>query len=178
MNGLEFKILDCSLQRKLKPIQNLSLIVFTVSWLFIFALLFFNENWASILFYVFISLSIVSVAISIIISIFFFKKKKVGTVIINNKNLIINSNQIYDSNNWYFDLNINAIDKNSSIEKLPFWGNYIIDKSTNDIIEFEPNSNLKEAIDYLEVKNSKRSALSMKTTDLFNNLMSLLWAAS
>jgi|GEM_PF-3369642 len=178
MNKFEFKILDCSLQRKLKPIQNFSLIIFTASWVFIFALLFFNQKWASILFYLFIVLSAISAVLSLVISFFFFNKKTVGTVVISEVDIIINNNQVYANNDWYFDLNISAIDKNSSIDKLPFWGNYIIHKTTNKVLEFEPNSKLKKAKDYLEVKNSKRSALQIKTTDLFNNIMNLLWAAS
>lgn len=178
MNDIVLILIDCSLQRRLKPIQNLLLVIFTVSWLFIFILIFFNGNWVSVLFYIFNLLSIVSIIIFIIISFCFLSRKKVGMIIINEKKLIINDNEVYNNDDWYFDLNISITEENFSIEKLPFWGNYIVHKNSNKRIEFEPNIKLKKAIGYLEVKNSKRSVLETKTTDLFNNLMSLLWAAS
>ena len=181
MENIKLNILDCSFQRKLKPIQNLSLLTFTISWVFIFILLLFNGRWASILFYTLIVLSLISIIISIITSLFFFKKKKIGILEIDKEKIVIN-NKIYDVNDWYFDLNIYSIEEElsvqESIKRLPFWGNFIINKKQKTLIEFEPNSNLQKVITYFDVENSKRSALTMKTTDLFKNIMSILWAAS
>lgn len=84
------------------------------------------------------------------------------------------NNSKYRANECFIDLNVNT---SESIEKLPFWGNYIV-LSDNKNIEFEPNKDMEKLVDCISVSNSKRSALSMKTTDLFNNLMSFLWAAS
>ncbi len=181
MENIVLNILDCSLQRRLKPIQNISLIIFTVSWVFIFILIFFNTRWASILFYAFIVLSLISAVTAIIISLFFFKKKKIGTAVVNTKKITINNN-IYDINDWCFDFNIYSMEEQTTstqtIEKLPYWGNYITEEKSNLKIEFEPNKNLENIFPHIKIKNTKRPALSMKTTDLFNNLMSLLWAAS
>jgi len=179
---IKLNILDCSFQRKLKPIQNISLIIFTVSWVFIFILLFFSSSWATILFYIFLLLSLISIVISIITSLLFFKKKKTGILEIDKEKVIINNKNIYNTKDCYFDLNVDSFEKHEvykeSIKKLPFWGNFIIQEKDNIKIEFEPNINLEKLIPYIKIKNTKRPALSMKTTDLFNNLMSLLWAAS
>ena len=182
VESIKLNILDCSFQRKLKPIQNISLIIFTVSWFFIFGLLFFNSRWAAILFYGFIVLSSISIATSIITSLFFFKKKQIGILEISKEKIIINNKSIYNTKDCYFDLNIDSFEKqeiyNESIKKLPFWGNFLIQEKDNIKIEFEPNTNFEKVVPYIKIKNTKRSVLSMKTTDLFNNLMSLLWAAS
>jgi len=75
-------------------------------------------------------------------------------------------------------LNTDTLDENLFLEKLPFWGNYIIHKDSNEVIEFEPTIKLKEILEYFEVKNSKRPALQMKTTDLLKSIIDILWASS
>lgn len=181
--NVKLNILDCTLQRKLKPIQNLSLIIFTISWVFIFILLFSNSRWAAILFYTFIVLSLISIVITIIISLFFFKKKKIGTLEINQEKIIIDNKYTYATKDCYFDLNVDSLEKQEkankeNIKEFPFWGNFIIQEKNNIKIEFEPNTDFEKIIPYIKINNRKRPALSMKTTDLFKNLMSLLWAAS
>lgn len=180
MTSVTLNILDCSLLRKLKPIQNLSLIIFTFSWLFIFTLLFFNNRFANILFYLFITISLMGLVAFISISLFFLQKKKIGTIEINKEKIVIND-EIYNTEDCYFDFNTDSLEveyDEDIIKKLPFWGNFITVEKSNLKIEFEPNENLEHIYSHIKIKNTKRPALSMKTTDLFNNLMSLLWAAS
>lgn len=168
-----FNILDCSFQRKVKPIQNLSIIIFAICWIFIFILIFIPYSWAVFLFYIFLIISGLSLLLFISLSLFFIRKNRIGVVKIN-KDIIMVNNSKYRANECFIDLNVNA---SESIKKLPFWGNYIV-LSDNKNIEFEPNKDMEKLVDCISVSNSKRSALSMKTTDLFNNLMSFLWAAS
>ncbi|WP_282160877.1 hypothetical protein [Ulvibacterium marinum] len=174
-------ILDCTLQRRIKPIQNISLIIFTLSWVLIFTLLFFDSRLASVLFYFFIAMSMVSAIAAIIFSLFFFKRKIIGVIKIRGDEITINNKNPRDINDYHLDLNvedskINILDK-ETIKKLPFWGNFFVHKNGSKI-EFEPSDELKKIATYINIENTKRPVLSMKTTDLFKNLMNLLWAAS
>lgn len=182
MEDIKLNILDCSFQRKMKPVQNISLIIFTLSWLFIFVFLFFNNRIVSILFYSIMVISIVSGAIAIVTSLFFFKRKIIGVIEIYKNKIILEDREFNDINDFYLDLNIegskvHTLDE-EIIKKLPFWGNFFVNEKKDLKIEFEPHYELKKIVPHIKIKNTKRSALSMKTTDLFNNLMSLLWAAS
>jgi len=181
MNCIILNILDCSLNRKFKPVQNLSLFFFTLCWLLIFITLLFNNKFTDILFYALIILSLVALTIFIILSILIIKKKRVRIVTLTENQIIINKVKIYDIKDFYFDFNVNqtkdSIDKNH-IKKLPFWGNYIISKKNNIKIEIEPEEELKYLLPFISINNTKRSAFSMKTTDLFKSFMDILWAAS
>ncbi|WP_452225618.1 hypothetical protein [Lacinutrix chionoecetis] len=91
--------------------------------------------------------------------------------------IILNGKEIYQTNDMYLDLNTNSIDKNINLKKIPFWGNYIRHKSQKIIIEFEPNSNLINAIDLLEVRNSKRSVLQFKTSEIIKEFLEFIWVS-
>lgn len=170
---LSFNILDCSVQRRIKPIQNLSIIIFATCWGFIFIIIFLRFSWVSFLFNILLFISGFAFTLFIILSFFFLKKNRIGIVKVNNDIIVIGNNR-YKTTECFIDLNMNTA---NPIKTLPFWGNYIV-LPNNKNIEFEPNKDIEKFVGYIKVSNSKRSALSMKTTDLFNNLMSLLWAAS
>lgn len=176
MNSLDFKILDCSLQRKVKSTQNLSLIVFVMFCLLLFVGTIFNIL-SPLFFHLLITIILISFIATVGFSLFFIKKQKVGTLTINKEKIVLNSGEVYSCCDMFLDLNTNKTKDGLVLNKIPFWGNYIKHKSKNVVIEFEPNSNLIKVLDYLEINNSKRSVLQTKTTDLIKEFLDFIWVS-
>lgn len=170
---LELDVLDCSLQRKIKPFQNISLIIFCICWLLIFILLLFEKSTFNLIFNILFGLSIFSLLTFLFLSLFFLKQNKKGKIYINESFIIFNDIE-YALNQCLLDLNLYSTD---NINNLPFWGNYFI-LPNNNKIEFLPDKNLNLISEKINISNAKRSVLSMKTTDLFKSVMDILWAAS
>lgn len=185
MIELSLNLVDYTFQRRIKPIQNLSLIVAGILWIFILPLLLLNnQNLSAIASYL-ILFSIVPFSLFLVMSIPFFFKKKIGEVIIDRDKIKLNDRS-YNLNHIRFELNIDQatwMDTTKSITKkiksLPKWGNYIFISDKNIQLEFEPSESLEEIVKYSCVGGyEKRPALLFKTSDILNSLLSILWAAS
>lgn len=181
---LSLNLINQSFQRRIKPAQNTSLLVTSTLWLIILLLLFFeNQDLSKIAGYLII-FSALSLSIFLILSLPFLFLNKIGTALIENDKLIINQ-KFYELNQVLFKLNIDQIDwdntSKSSIQKinsLPKWGNYLI-LDTGEKFEFEPDERLEKHLGGLKISGyEKRPVFMVKTTDLLNNLLSMLWAAS
>jgi len=184
MSQIHLNLVDYTFHRKIKPIQNFSLIATGLLWGIILPLLFLqNQALARIAAYLMI-VSIIPLSFFLILSIPFLFKKRTGKVILEDDKLKIGE-KLYSLNRVEFKVNIDQsewTDSSKSIEeklkRLPKWGNYIL-LDTNNKFEFEPIQNISKLLDSITINGyEKRPALLVKTTDLFNNIMSMLWAAS
>lgn len=184
MNRVALHLVDYTFHRKIKPIQNLSLVVVGVLWIIILPLLFLqNPSLARIAAYLML-FSIMPISIFLILSIPFLFKKRVGKALLQNDGLIINEDS-YSLDRIEFKLNMDQsewADSTKSLDQklksLPKWGNYIYIDSNNEF-EFEPHRDIHYFINPITVNGyEKRPALMVKTADLFKSIMSMLWAAS
>lgn len=184
MNRVTLNLVDYSFHRKIKPIQNLSLVITGVLWIIILPLLFLkNPSLSRIAAYLML-FSIMPISIFLILSIPFLFKKKVGKALLKNDRLIINEDS-YSLDRVEFKLNIDQpewTDPTKSLDQklksLPKWGNYIYIDSKNEF-EFEPHRDIHYFTNSITIYGyDKRPALVVKTADLFKSIMSILWAAS
>lgn len=184
MESISISLVNHSFQRKVKPIQNLSLIIAGGLWLIILPLLFLgNESLARAAGYLII-FSGVPIVIFLLLSIPFLFSNKTGSILLKDNQLIIGKNS-YDLGRVLFKLNIDQSDWDDTsksytekIHSLPKWGNYLI-VNKNEEFEFLPDRKIEKYLLSIKISGyEKRPALMVKTADLFNSLMSMLWAAS
>lgn len=184
MSQTVLHLVDYSFHRKIKPAQNLSLVIAGILWIIILPLLFLqNESLARIAAYLMI-FSILPISSFLLLSIPFLFKKRTGKALFKDNELKINDD-FYTLDQIELTLNIDQHEWSDSskeidqkLKSLPKWGNYI-NVGSNKKIEFEPNQDINNILDSANIKGyEKRPALMVKTADLFNNLMSILWAAS
>lgn len=181
---LSLILVNYNFLRKIKPIQNLSLIIASALWVIILPLLLFeNETMARIAGY-FVVFSIIPISLFLVLSIPFLFFNKTGTALLEDDKLVIDEKS-YDLKKVRLKLNIDQSEwVNTSrsiaqkIKSLPKWGNYLI-LNTGKELEFKPTKQLEKFLDSIKISgHEKRSVLMVKTTDLFSNLVSMLWAAS
>ncbi len=184
MSQIVLHLVDYSFHRKIKPAQNLSLVIAGILWIIILPLLFLqNESLARIAAYLII-FSILPISSFLLLSVPFLFKKRTGKALLENNELKINGDS-YSLSQIEFTLNIDQHDwadsaksMDQKLKSLPKWGNYI-NIGSNKKIEFEPNQDVSNLLDSANINGyEKRPALMVKTADLFNSLMSMLWAAS
>lgn len=183
-DSLTIRLIDCTLHRKIKPTQNLSLILAGATWAIIIPLLFLeNQAMARLAGYL-ILFSIIPIILFSLLSIPFLFRKKVGEAFYDSERLILNR-EYHDLSEVKIELSIHqsswtnkSENTSKKIRKLPFWGNYII-LNSGERFEFDPNEKFISFVPKNLVSGyQKRSVLLVKTTDLFNNIMSILWATS
>lgn len=177
-SSLNLHLTNCSIQRKIKPSQNLSLIILGLLWLFIVLLLPFNNHITRTIASYLIITSAIPLFSLILLSIpfLFIRKKSTATI---TKNHVIIDNIHYNLDEVTILVNIDQIElkkhPDNLIKKLPKWGNFLI-INNNVKIEFIPTLSIKLFKNIEGYK--KRPSLYIKTADLFNVIMSTLWGAS
>lgn len=184
MNQISLDLVDYTFHRKIKPAQNLALVVVGVLWVVILPVLLLQIELLTRLAAYLMLFSILPGSVFLLLSIPFLFKRRTGKALLKDNELTINGVN-HPLDHIEFKLNIHQsdwIDSSKSIHQklkgLTIWGNYIYTGPDNKF-EFEPHPNLHSYIDSLNVKGyNKRQALMVKTTDLFDNIMSIIWAAS
>jgi len=164
--------------------QNLSLIMAGGIWLIILPLLFLGSEFLARIAGYLIIFSAASLAIFSLLSVPFLFSNKTNNIFLRDNKLVIGIDS-YDLSQVRFKLNIDESEWNNTskthsqkIQSLPKWGNYILINEDSEF-EFLPNEELEKYLSSIRISGyEKRPALMVKTADLFNNLMSMLWAAS
>lgn len=184
MNPITFQLTDYSFLRRIKPIQNICLLIIFNILITYLIIVYFEINFLQNLAAFILLISIILFVLFLLLTISNLYKKKNGLLVLTDNQINI-SNDVYELSNIQFIINIDQtewLNKSKLIDKkinsLPKWGNYIVLESGKKI-EFEPNENLNKIIEKINVEGyHKRPFLLVKTSDLFNSLASTLWAAS
>jgi hypothetical protein len=193
MESVTLTLVDYSFHRKVKPYQNLALIITCVLWLIILTLLLFEEkNFAHFITYS-IAISFLSLVVFLFLSSIFLFKRKIGQVTISNNQtdiIIGDSKEKIDSKDVMLKLNIDKAEwenKKSNtkelISSLPMWGNFLFlnisDPNKANSLEFEPDERMANVLSQIALTTyEKRPLLLVKTSDLLKNLLWMLWGAS
>ncbi|MCW3787914.1 hypothetical protein [Plebeiibacterium sediminum] len=175
----KISLTDCTLQRKFKPFQNLALIILGGLWLIIILLLLIDNYTIRTIASYLILISTIPFLSFVLLSVPFLFIKEKGIAAITKDYLIING-QSYNINEVKIFINIenNKLCKlpiQDLVKKTPKWGNFLI-LNDNSQVEFIPSLNLKLFENIIGYE--KRPALYVKTADLFDDIMSILWGAS
>ena len=193
MNNITLTLIQPSFLGKLKPFQNLSLIITCTLLLIAFTLSWFDSNILSNIAGYLVALSLVPIITFILLSLpfFFFKRLEIATITNRVMSIDINNKPAqFDIQELKFLLNIdsklleNKEPLNSEIIKdLSTWGNYIVipcESPLEDIyIQFIPGEDLLKVLPQLKIETKKNSSILMNdTTDLLKKFMWMLWGAS
>ena len=193
MNDIILTTIHPSILGKIKPYQNLTLIILCIILLAVFTLSWFDNKVLISIVGGLIVLSGVLMLIFILLSLPFLLFKRLEIAIIRDGILTIytgNKPSQYDVHNLTFVLNINRRHTENEVPLNPemadyflAWGNYIVISSEgvpNDIrIQFIPDKDLYKLVPQINIEIHKsRSILMNDTTDLLKNIIWMLWGAS
>lgn len=192
MGNIILTLVRPSFLGKIKPYQNLSLIIWGVSLLLIFMLALFNHVFLSKISDHAMLLTVFFFVVFVILSLtFLLQKTEILTIkdwdgfIEIDKKLIA-----FDIKKVRFLLNIDIkrwqnqeLLKSGLINDLSFWGNYMIipseNLSKNIYIQFLPDEDFLSMGSELTVEVYKRKfSLMMDTSDMFKSFMRMFWGAS
>lgn len=192
MNNISLTLIHPLILGKIKPYQNLSLIISCVILLIAFTLSWVdNKVFSNIIGYL-IALSCVLIITFILLSLpfFFFKKLEIATITNGIMSIDIDHKPVeFDTRNLRFLLNIDSKFLGGKeplapeiVKDLSTWGNYIVIPlgSMKDIyIQFIPDEDLFKVIPKLKIETYKSRLILMNdTTDLLKKFMWMLWGAS
>lgn len=193
MNNISLTLIHPLILGKIKPYQNLSLIISCVILLIAFTLSWFDNKMLSNIIGYLIALSGVLIITFILLSLPFFFVKKLEIATITNGIMSIDIDHKpaeFNTQNLRFLLNIDSKIVGGKepftteiVKDLSTWGNYIVipsESSIKDIyIQFIPDEDLFKVIPQLKIETCKsRSILMNDTTDLLKKFMWMLWGAS
>lgn len=193
MNNITLTIIHPLILGKIKPYQNISLIISCVILLIAFTLSWFDNKILSHIVGYLLVLSGVFIITFILLSLpfFFLKRLEIATITDGFMSIDIDHRpkKIYIQN-LRFLLNINSklLEGREPLaheisKELSTWGNYIIVPSESSVkniyIQFIPDKDFLKLLPQLKIKTYKtRSILMNDTTDLLKNFTWMLWGAS
>lgn len=184
-----FLLFDYSVLRRVKPWQNLALIIFAVCWLIIFILLFVNDKNNSLIVIPFMT-SMVSIGLFLTLSLLTLYKKHVGEVRFVDGQAYIDgiSHQFQiPVASVFLQLNIpkallsQPLNQSELLRQLPKWGNYLSFSSTSQSFRFEvqPSEALLNSVSSVNITGFESNPILLcRTSDLVRNVFQMLWAAS
>lgn len=193
MHNISLNLIQPLILGKIKPYQNLSLIISCVILLIAFTLSWFDNKMISNMVGYLIVLSGVLIITFILLSLpfFFFKRLEIASIKNGVMSIDIDHKPAeFNTQNLRFLLNIDSRliggrePLTSEIVKdLLTWGNYIVipsESSMKDIyIQFIPDEDLFKVLPQLKIETCKSRAILMNdTTDLLKAFMWMLWGAS
>lgn len=193
MNNLSITLIHPLILGKIKPYQNLSLIISCVILLIAFTLSWFDNKMLSNMAGYLIALSGVLIIAFMLLSLpfFFFKRLEISTITNGVMSIDIDRKPAeFNTQDLRFLVNIDSklVKGKESLppeiaKDLSTWGNYIVipsESSIKDIyIQFIPDEDLFKVLPQLKIETCKsRSILMNDTTDLLKKFMWMLWGAS
>lgn len=164
MQKVTLTLMDYSLQRKIKTLQNLSLIIVFTSIIFLVISSWFErsttESFQGTLLMIFAIFAILIILLSI--PFLFNLNKIIGEADISDDHLTIKTygNELIEVNlgDVYLELSVNGneLDITQSLfDDLPDWGNYVVVEGDNKMsFEFEVNASLLYLPKNLRVRGS------------------------
>lgn len=182
---MHFNLIDSSFKKKLKPIQNLSLIITSILWVLICLLLLIKESpTARTATTYLIIISALFFIIFCFTSLLFLYKPKTGFAFLDGHEISI-GNKSYKLEQLSIVLNVEYeqwVNPNKTMNKkiinLPYWNNYLVINNDKKF-EFEPNIQLLDFLSLVQTnKHKEKSMLMCRTSHLLKDLLSILWASS
>lgn len=177
---------------KIKPYQNLSLIISGVLLLLAFILSVFDNHILSSVTGYLVVLCVLFIILFILLSLpFFFKKLEIA--MITNEIISIDIDHKpteFNIKDVKFLLNldskflmVNELLTAETVRSLSTWGNYIVvpsHSSMKDIyVQFIPDEDLLKILPQIKIETNKRRSILMNDTDdMLKSFMGLLWGAS
>jgi hypothetical protein len=193
MNNSSLTLIYPVILGKIKPFQNLSLIISCILLLVAFTLAWFDNKVLSNMVGYLIALSGLLLITFFLLSLpfFLFKRLEVATIANGIMSIDIDHKRTdFNTDDIKFLLNCNSelvrddqpLTLNT-FKDLSTWGNYIVIPSDcsrkNIYIQFKPDEDLFKVLPQLKIETSKsRSILMYDTTDLLKKFIWMLWGAS
>lgn len=193
MNNISLTLIHPMILGKIKPYQNLALIISCILLLVAFTLAWFDNKVLSNMVGYLIALSGLLLIAFFLLSLpfFFFKRMEIATITNGVMSIDIGHKRAdFSIHDIRFLLNCNSelvrADQPltlNTFKNLSTWGNYIVIPSEcsrkNIYIQFMPDEDLFKVLPQLKIETSKsRSILMYDTTDLLKKFIWMLWGAS